>query len=85
LSTPPGCFSLWRRLYVPFKEIVKDVGPDGIPLASDVVEVPQSEVDAAKAVYSSGGGCTHEYVKDEDCWPYSIRSCLVCGAGLGLV
>lgn len=28
--------------------------------------------------------CGHIGVKHEDCWPFSIVSCLVCGTGMGV-
>lgn len=31
------------------------------------------------------GKCDHMLVVDKDCWPYELRSCFICGAGLGTV
>lgn len=53
-------------------------------IASEVREATEVEISQAKAAYAKGL-CSHNIVVDEDCWPYYVRSCAICGEGLGTV
>jgi len=68
---------------VAFKEIIRE-GSHAIGVTvSEIVEVPDSELEQARLEYVKTGTCTHEFVQDKDCWPYTLRDCAVCGMGLG--
>lgn len=68
----------------PMREVVTDrIGRH--VLASHLLEVSEEEIDAAKINYQETGNCDHSIVFDEPCWMYDIRSCYICGEGLGTV
>ncbi len=67
-----------------YKELVLErIG--SIITASDIEEAKPDEFAAALEHVRSGGVCDHHFVVDEYHWLYDIRSCAVCGIGLGTV
>jgi hypothetical protein len=69
-------------------EVIRDGSPEMV-WASDIVHVPDSELETAKAAFDKTGVCTcntkRRFVVDAPGMPYDIRSCAVCGAHLGYV
>jgi hypothetical protein len=51
----------------------------------ELLNVTPEEVTEAKKNWHHHRICDHTLVEDEDCYPYSLRSCAVCGKSLGLV
>ena len=69
-----------------FKEINKKYGPYKNVESSDILEVPESEVEEYKKKVDSGKvKCDHSYVIDQDLYPWYLRSCVVCGKGIGIL
>lgn len=54
-------------------------------LASTVKPASEQDIQEAKEQFANTGKCDHRIVVDEDCWPYSVRSCYICNAGLGVL
>lgn len=61
-----------------FKEVKNEV-------CSVLEPVTAEQLAYSRLVYILYGACDHNLIVDEDCWPYSLRSCAVCGHGLGCV
>lgn len=53
-------------------------------LASTLHKATQEDIDASVKKYLAGQ-CDHSCVIDDPSWLYDVRSCFVCGAGLGTV
>jgi hypothetical protein len=67
-----------------FRETVKSrIGPHIVE--SDVEPVGENVVKAARQRYKETGRCDHSLIVDESGFLYDIRSCAVCGVGLGAV
>jgi len=57
----------------------------GHVIRSDVRPATPEEVQKKKETYEQTGECDHTIVKDDYGWLYDIRSCGICGTGLGTV
>ena len=66
-----------------FVEIVTEKIGDRI-VCSYVREATKEEAEDAMRLYENGE-CDHRLVKDERGWMYDIRSCALCGKGVGLI
>lgn len=71
-----------------YVEVIWEGSPDMV-FASDILHVPDTELETAKAAYINTGKCScstkRRFVVDEPGYPYDLRSCAVCGRGLGSV
>jgi hypothetical protein len=52
---------------------------------STLEPVSPEELTEAKRQWTHFRKCDHDIIVDEDCWPYYIRSCAICGKGLGAI
>lgn len=68
----------------PMREVVTERIGRAV-VASYLLEVSEEEIDVAKTSYQKTGNCDHSIVSDEPGWMYDIRSCYICGEGLGTV
>jgi hypothetical protein len=53
-------------------------------LASTIRPATKEDVEKARALKAKGQ-CPHNVIVDQAGWPYDLRSCYVCGEGLGTV
>ena len=71
-----------------FVEVIRE-GSSDMVWASDILHVPDTELEMAKATYVNTGKCscstTRRFVVDEPGYLYDLRSCAVCGRSLGTV
>lgn len=66
-----------------FVETVKQRS-HGMVLSSDVRPATEADIAAAKQLHEAGQ-CPHNIIYDIPSWPYDVRVCGTCGAGLGVV
>lgn len=62
--------------------VTERIGPHVI--ASTIRAATPEDIARAKQLHAKGR-CDHSVVKDTDGWLYDIRSCAICGQGLGTV
>lgn len=68
----------------PFREIVTQrIGE--VIVASNIGQVTEAEIEAARDLFKSTGQCDHSIVWDQHNWLYDIRTCYICEKGLGTV
>ena len=65
-----------------FEKVREKIGH--VVLASDCLEVTEERLDDNLKLFYAGK-CPHEIIEDEDMWLYDVRSCAICGQGLGTV
>lgn len=66
------------------REVVKETFCNTV-ISSDLKEVTVEEVVEAKETFQRSGYCDHSLVEDVPGWLYDIRSCAICGKGLGAI
>jgi hypothetical protein len=54
-------------------------------IASTLEDVHDAEIEQERQRVTNGGSCTHSIVKDEPGYLYDIRTCVICGQGLGAI
>lgn len=60
------------------------IGSPACIIASTCTNATPAQIKKAKAEFKAGK-CKHHIIYDEAGWPYDIRSCGICGQGLGLI
>lgn len=65
-----------------YEEVTEKIGD--VILASKLREATNEDIVNSLHLHRKGK-CPHTVVKDEKDWMYDVRSCAICGKGLGTV
>ena len=70
-----------HKLY--FEEIIEG-SHEYMVVSSKVTPATKAQIKKAQEEFKAGK-CKHQIIYDEAGWLYDVRSCGICGVGLGLI